>query len=226
MKALESVKGFFTFSRKELRGIAVLSGLILIFILLRITLPWVIRDETKDYSRFDEDMKRFLTALSDSVNQGDMQPVGLNDTVPRHTASSMPQPVMILELNGADSVALEALPGIGPVLSSRILKYRHMLGGFTSAGQLLEVYGMDTIRFRRLLPLVSVDTSPVKKLDLNTVTFKELLNHPYLEYEQVKEIFRFRDKNNGFRSLEELLPLETIDSALYVRIVPYLFIEQ
>ena len=37
---------------------------------------------------------------------------------------------MPLELNMADAQDLEVLPGLGPVLSQRIVRFREMLGGF------------------------------------------------------------------------------------------------
>ena len=110
----------------------------------------------------------------------------------------------ILEINSADSLALLDLPGIGPSFSKRIIKYRQMLGGFVSTGQLAEVYGMDSARLAGFIHLVRVDTTGIRKLDLNKATFKELLAHPYLEYEQVKAIVRFRDKKGTIGSPGEL----------------------
>ena len=52
---------------------------------------------------------------------------------------SMPK----LEINGADSVELTKLYGIGPAFASRIMKYRNLLGGFYALGQLKEVYGIN-----------------------------------------------------------------------------------
>jgi competence protein ComEA len=47
-----------------------------------------------------------------------------------------------LELNTADSLALLAVNGIGPALTSRIIKYRSKLGGYIMVEQLREVYGL------------------------------------------------------------------------------------
>lgn len=41
-----------------------------------------------------------------------------------------------VELNQADSLTLQKVPGIGPVFSRRIIKYRDLLGGFYAVHQL------------------------------------------------------------------------------------------
>lgn len=110
----------------------------------------------------------------------------------------------LIEINSADSVALLELPGIGPVFAKRIIKYRQMLGGFAEAGQLMEVYGMDSLRMAGIIRLIRIDTTGIRRLDINKATFKELLAHPYLEYEHVKAIARFRDKKGRLVSPGEL----------------------
>ena len=47
------------------------------------------------------------------------------------------------EINAADTLNFRTLKGIGEVLSSRIVKYRKLLGGFYSTHQLTEVYGVE-----------------------------------------------------------------------------------
>lgn len=48
----------------------------------------------------------------------------------------------LLDLNGADVAALDALPGIGPVLAQRIVDWRADNGRFTSVEELGEVTGI------------------------------------------------------------------------------------
>jgi DNA uptake protein ComE-like DNA-binding protein len=222
MKINESLKEYFTFTRKELRGIMVLSFLILVLVLLRQGVPWMFRNKEPDFSRFEEAVKRFEASLSDSVRNFAPIPVIHADTDERFERKAFKPVIDPVELNSADSSALVALKGIGPVLSSRILKYRKMLGGFTAMEQLLEVYGLDSLKWTGLLPLVTIDVSLVRPLDINQASFKELLNHPYLEYEHVKEMVRYREKNNGFHSPDEVLLLESIDSTLWRKLIPYL----
>ena len=50
--------------------------------------------------------------------------------------------VAIVNINQADSLELQDLPGIGPALAERIIAYRDTHGPFTSVTQLTEVNGL------------------------------------------------------------------------------------
>jgi DNA uptake protein ComE-like DNA-binding protein len=129
---------------------------------------------------------------------------------------------IVIEINSADSSALLGLKGIGPSFAGRIIKYRERLGGFTSPGQLLEIWGMDSLRYDQFKSHVNVDTSLVRKIDLNAVTFKELLRHPYFEYYLVKAIFNYKDDVKAFDSVGQLRKIPVMYEELYRKIEPYL----
>ena len=61
----------------------------------------------------------------------------------------------LLDLNGADEAALDALPGIGPVLAGRIVAHRED-GPFTSVDELADVAGIGPTLLERLRELVRV----------------------------------------------------------------------
>lgn len=73
------------------------------------------------------------------------------DEVPTASQSSP-----LLDLNRADTTALEALPGIGPVLAQRIVEFRMRHGPFTQVDDLLKVQGIGPKTLERLRPLVTV----------------------------------------------------------------------
>lgn len=52
-----------------------------------------------------------------------------------------------IPLNSADQVALETIPGIGPVTATAILNHRDEIGGFDSLEQLLDVDGIGPATF-------------------------------------------------------------------------------
>ena len=111
----------------------------------------------------------------------------------------------LIELNQVDSVGLLPLPGIGPVYAGRIVKYRNLLGGFYSGEQLKEVYGLSSETFEKIYELICLDTSFIKKIDLNEVSAKQLKMHPYLNTYQAEAILYFRDYHGRFESVSELL---------------------
>lgn len=47
-----------------------------------------------------------------------------------------------LNINEADQMALESLPGIGPAKAADIIAYRTMIGSFTNLDELLEISGI------------------------------------------------------------------------------------
>jgi competence protein ComEA len=61
-----------------------------------------------------------------------------------------------LDLNRATKQDLDALPGVGPKLAERIMKYRRSVGVFQSLDDLREVKGIGKKTFERIRPLVTV----------------------------------------------------------------------
>lgn len=56
----------------------------------------------------------------------------------------------LVHINTADEKALEALPGIGPVMAKRIVAYRQENGPFSSVEELKKVRGIGEVKFSRL----------------------------------------------------------------------------
>lgn len=128
----------------------------------------------------------------------------------------------ILELNSADSIALESVRGIGPAFASRIIRFRKRLGGFYRKEQLLEVYGMDTVKYNQLKDLIRVDTALITKINLNTFTFDEIRRFPYLTYKQMNAIIQFRSQHGLFKSIDELMKIAILNEEIIRKIEPYI----
>lgn len=62
----------------------------------------------------------------------------------------------LINLNTADTAALETLPRIGPVLAERIIQWRTEHGGFSSPEDLDAVPGIGEAMLAALVPLVTV----------------------------------------------------------------------
>ncbi len=61
-----------------------------------------------------------------------------------------------VSLNSADLAALDSLPGVGPVLASRVIEWRRAHGRFTSVDELGEVTGIGDRLLEQLRPLVAL----------------------------------------------------------------------
>ena len=130
-----------------------------------------------------------------------------------------------VELNSADTLLLKQVPGIGSSYARRIVKYRKLLGGYTSVSQLRELYGMDEARYIQLEPWFEVDTTLLVKLSVNHAEYKELLRHPYLDAAQTRVIDRLRRQKNGLKGWYELRLLDEFGKADSVRLAPYLLFD-
>lgn len=128
----------------------------------------------------------------------------------------------LLEINTCDSAALEALPGIGPVLSVRIIKFRKLLGGFASVEQLREVYGLSEEVFNLISPRLYADTTYISKIIINDAGFKDLIRLPYFESYEVTAILKYRDLQGRIANISELTDNKLISSEKVDKVKPYL----
>lgn len=131
----------------------------------------------------------------------------------------------VVELNVADSVELLKLPGIGATFSRRIINYREFLGGYHNINQLLEVYGISESTFDKIKNKLTIDTSLMVLIDINNADFKTINKHPYINYKQTKAIFKYLDLMYEFKSKEDILENNLMDSSSYEKIKPYLLIQ-
>jgi len=127
-----------------------------------------------------------------------------------------------IELNTADSILLKELPGIGEKLSKRIVKYRDILGGFYSVDQLSEVYGLEKTTIQRIAKSVTIDSTRIKKLDVNFSDQFELSRHPYIQSSLAKKIIRYRTKYGSIQDVRILRDSMILNMQEYSRLRPYL----
>jgi competence protein ComEA len=134
--------------------------------------------------------------------------------------------VPMIELNGADTLQLMTIPGIGPSFSRRILKYRSILGGYYSRNQLWEVYGMDSLRIKALKQFTCIDTSKIDQIPLNTASFKDLISRPFIDKSETYAILQYRDYVDSIKSISELELNQIIDHDRFIQMRPYLSLDE
>lgn len=127
-----------------------------------------------------------------------------------------------LGINTADSVALLQLRGIGPYYAGAIVRYRQRLGGYVDRRQLMDLYKVDSVRYKQWCKALYLDTVAVRSLSVNTATFKSLLRHPYIDYATTKYIVNKRRNLGAFAALYQLKDPQMMPDSLYHKLLPYL----
>lgn len=196
--------------------------------------------ELKPYIRIGESYRNFSRqtgrGMSDSLSEQKQSvagnPVG-RDILPVSWADSLSETVgkpsrketghvALLELNGADSAALVALRGIGPLSAGRIVRYRERLGGFVRMEQLLEVQGVWEENYRMFSTQIFVDSSKIQKIDINFAAPEELAGHPYLPPRVLDRILKHRQLKGGWSHTGELVEQHILSREQAARLAPYL----
>ena len=125
-----------------------------------------------------------------------------------------------MDLNAAIPSELETLPGIGPVLAERIIKFRDALGGFTSLDQLTECYGLTSETLEKIKPRLALVKSPtfISISQLGTTDF----SHPYLDKKIARLITAYAKNHGPVSSIPDLRKVYPPDTAWCDKLIPYL----
>lgn len=132
---------------------------------------------------------------------------------------------VVVELNSADTNDLKKLSGIGSWYAKKIISYRTKLGGFYKKEQLLEIRGIDSLRYTGFADFVSIDKSFIKTLNINTATLDELKRHPYIGYNIAVSLTNLRQLYGRFSSVADIRKSALINDANYEKIAVYLIVE-
>jgi DNA uptake protein ComE-like DNA-binding protein len=211
--SFEPIRNWFGYNRRERRASFILIILIVAVLCARYVVPQP-RQEPEIINI------ESILSLDDSIHirsNGN----GTRKSFRQNLPSKKSQ---VLELNTCDSAALESLPGIGPVLARRIIRYRNLIGGFAVSGQLREVYGLSDSTYNIISKRVRADSSLIEKINLNRTDYKRLSRLPYLEKYDVTSILKFRELQGRILSLDELIENKILTPEKASKVRPYVTI--
>ena len=122
--------------------------------------------------------------------------------------------------NTADTALLQRIPGVGTWISRNIVEQRKRLGGFHAVEQLLEVKYFSP----ELLEWFEVDTltAKIEKISINTASFHRLNSHPYITYEQARDLMRYIRLYGRIADIDALSRTGIFTENELVRLQPYL----
>jgi len=181
--------------------------------------------------------------ISDSVFaswQGQLffNPLTFEDLPKRARPADSRPNLQPMDLNAATAEELKVLPGIGPVLSQRIVKFRASRGGFRSVEDLAQVYQLRPETLRRIKPYLYVnrkgrspsagnvrgEASSPTPLDINEADSAELVQLPGMKPWLAGRIIRYRQLLGFYYKLDQLRSVYGIQEADLERLLPYLLI--
>lgn len=126
-----------------------------------------------------------------------------------------------ININTATSEELEQIRGIGEVYASRVIKFRNILGGFSTKKQYQEVYGLSPESRLSLEQNTLIDLSNLKKINMNTASKTELKKHPYFKKWEVIAAILTERETNELSNLDFLLDQNLINEEEMEKMIPY-----
>ncbi len=167
-----------------------------------------------DYARYEAAFDSFnnqQAALRDSAENAwkqryERRPYVRGDTNSKFkkTPKAPLYDIVKVDLNRCDTNDIVVVPQFGSKRAARLVEYRDRLGGFYSLNQIREVYVLQDIDMQLVEKYFYLGPSEVRKININTASYKELVSHPYFDAYLTKVILNYRGKNGNITSFEQL----------------------
>ncbi len=131
-----------------------------------------------------------------------------------------PKHITTIDINTATVEEWKALPGIGEVLSNRIIKFREKIGGFAFIDQVAKTYGLKDSTFQLIRPYLTLAAPAVNKININTAFENELMECAAISKDIAQAIVIYRKKNGNFQSVDDLKKIVFINEEMFQKIAP------
>lgn len=193
------IRNFFGFSRIETNGVFILINLMIFFIILPFIIELYFRIFNKlDFKKDNEKLDLILAEL----NSYKVEQIDINKTNP---------------------FEIKSLCNFNIILCKRIISYRNLLGGFIKKNQYEEIFNITKSQLKILKERTNISKNFIpKKINIKKCSFKNLIRHPYISYNQAKIIIRNKHK---FKYLNSLLNKTNLNQKWQTKIKPYLSLQ-
>ena len=236
------MKKFFNIPRGEFIATAVLLTLIIAVYSLYFLYDTKAAGPT-DLKQFRSEVERFYAyqrAADDSAKAARQQQKywdkagggrrwgGSGDTIRGRSDSSGFQPyrpqyeIVKIDLNRCDTTDIMRVPTFGSKRAQKLVEYRERLGGFHSFIQLREIYVLQNVDIELCEKYFTLSPTGIRKIHINTASYKELITHPYMDAYLTKTILSYREKNGPLHSMEEFQQVTHAYQDLVEKLRPYL----
>jgi DNA uptake protein ComE-like DNA-binding protein len=229
------LKDYFSFSRNERNGIIVLLSIILALLIALQIIPYIIKSKTTDFSAFKKDVAAFEASI-DSIP---------NDKNFINTAKNKPALINVdlyIDPNTASDQELLKI-GLKGYQVVTIRKYLSKGGKLSKPEDLKKIYGITNNQYNAISPHLrfgfktaetairqefhKLTTEKEKKVfvELNSADTLTMIRIPGIGKVFANRIIKYRNQLGGFHNKSQLLEIYGIDSNLYNKINPIVFID-
>ena len=169
--------------------------------------------DMRQYAAVFEDFNRQQALIRDSLEAARARrghdysrPWSIRDTNPKNgkVVKKPMYDIVKLDLNRCDTGDIVVVPLFGSKRAARLVEYRERLGGFYSLAQVREVFVLQDMDISHMEKYFYVNAGDVRKINVNTATYKEMVSHPYFDAYLTKTILHYREQHGAIHSLEEL----------------------
>jgi competence ComEA-like helix-hairpin-helix protein len=238
------LKDYFSFTKKERRGIIVIVAVILLLIILPFFFPYFIKKEETDTSQFTKEIAQLRLDTSSKKRNVDKIDDGYyNDYTPSPGKYISKQEVFFFDPNTA-SIADWIRLGVKPRTAETIQKYIAKGGKFYKPEDIKKIYGISQKDVERLIPYVSIKevkkeytsyeqkeytdkksfskNSVNQKTDINEADTSAFIALPGIGSKLAKRIISYREKLGGFYSVDQISETYFLPDSTFQKIKPHL----
>ncbi len=146
---LNNIKQFFILTNRERRGVLLLTALIIIAVLVPFTYPYLLTDESVDFSGLEQDIDRYKQQILENEKSKKAKPNNYRQTN-EPTAGQIAN-IQLAPFNPNELTAAKAMQlGLPEKVANNIEKYLSKGGKFKKPEDFKKLYGLTDADYQRL----------------------------------------------------------------------------
>lgn len=239
----QSLKDYFSFTKKERRGIISLIIVIIILTLLPFFFPYFVEEEKVDVSHFEKE----ITRLQIDSSAGKKYSKNYNEYASDYSKYNSVRNIELFFFDpNRASVDEWVRLGVNKKTANTIQKYISKGGKFYKPEDIKKIWGLSKTDAERLIPYVSIKSEEkkhyqteqseypvkmeyathyaIKNVDINTADTSQFIALPGIGNKLANRIISFREKLGGFYSVDQVGETYLLPDSTFQKIRPHLLL--
>lgn len=232
-RLIDYIHKYFGFNKRERNGLIILSALVLILFIVRMMLPFFVKQQEVVITKVEPIAKQ-----EQAITIQDTSASATLVKTKKDTITNEPNQLFTFDPN---TVSIEDAVKLGiPKKTAQTLdKFRSKGGKFKTKEDLKKLYGISEKLYAKLEAYILIEVKPKeeiaktfpkfekaspKQIDINTADSMQFLSLPMIGPAMTKRILKFRNSLGGFYSIEQLREVYGMQDSVFTIIQPRLII--